>query len=457
MQRIFRKQSNNDESLLLFTDGELRNLLVPLLMEQLLIVVMSIINSRMVAFVGEAAVSAISLVDSINILLINVFAALATGGAVVAAQYLGRRDLDMAGKAAKQLIYVMFAVALLISAVSLIFYKGILNLVFPDVSPEIMDYCKSYFLIIVLSFPFLSVFNAGSALLRAAGNSKASLNTTLLINIINVAANALLIYGFRLGVEGAALAALLARIIGSAIMLLLLKDPHHMLRMPSLLKFQWDGALVKKILSIGIPNGLENSMFQLGKILLQRLISSIGSVAIAANAVAGTLAGFQTIPGAAAGLAMITVIGRCAGAKEYGQAKRYVKKLMGFSYITMTLLVGVILLLCPSIIASYGLRKETAELTWQLMLVYTIVCAVIWPFSFTFPNALRAAGDVRFTMLVSGASMLVFRIGFSYLLVLRFNMGVMGVWIAMMVDWLARSAAFYMRYKTGIWEKRAIL
>ncbi len=456
MQRVFRKQSNNDQNLL-FTDGDLRRLMVPLLMEQLLIVVMSIINTKMVAFVGEAAVSAISLVDSINILLINVFAALATGGAVVAAQYLGKRDMGMAGKAAKQLIYVMLVISLLISAISLVFYKDILHLVFPNVSPEIMNYCKIYFLMIALSFPFLSVFNGGSALLRAAGNSKASLNTTLLMNVINVAANALFIYGFRLGIEGAALAALLARIIGSIIMLLLLKDPHQMLRVPSLLKIEWDGAMIKRILGIGIPNGLENSMFQLGKILLQRLISSIGSVAIAANAVAGTLAGFQTIPGAAAGLAMITVVGRCAGAKEYGQAKRYVKKLMGFSYITMAMLVGIILLVCPGVIESYGLKRETAELAWQLMFVYTIVCALMWPSSFALPNALRAAGDVRFTMVVSGVSMLIFRIGFSYLLVLQFNMGVMGVWVSMMVDWLTRSAAFYWRYRTDIWEKRTVL
>ncbi len=456
MQRIFRKQNVEDPSQL-FTDGDLRRLMVPLLMEQLLIVVMSIINTRMVAFVGEAAVSAISLVDSINILLINVFAALATGGAVVAAQYLGRRDHNMAGKAAKQLIYVMLLVSLLISAVSLIFYKSLLMLVFPNVSAEIMDYCITYFVIIALSFPFLSVFNGGSALLRASGNSKASLNTTLLINMINVSGNALFIYVFRLGIEGAALAALFARITGAVIMLVLLKDPHQVLRIPALLKFQWDGAMVKRILGIGIPNGLENSMFQLGKILLQRLISSIGSVAIAANAIAGTLSGFQTIPGAAAGLAMITVIGRCAGAKEYGQARRYVKKLMGFSYLIMTLLVGVILLICPGIIQSYGLRKETAELAWQLMIVYTIVCAVIWPSSFSLPNALRAAGDVRFTMVVSGLSMLIFRIGFSYLLVLKFDMGVMGVWVAMMIDWLARSTAFYWRYRTGVWEKRTVL
>ncbi len=443
---------------MMFTGEELRRLMIPLLLEQLLIVFMSIINSMMVSSVGEDAVSAISLVDSINILLINVFAALATGGAVVTAQYLGRREPNMAGKAAKQLLYVMLAVSLLISGLSFVFYRSLLSAVFPNVNTAVMDYSRTYFLIIIFSFPFLSVFNGGSALLRAVGNSRASLNTTLLINLFNVIGNALLIYVFRLGVAGAAIAALSARIIGSAIMLRLLKNPHHpLLRIPSLWKYEWDGNMVKRILGIGIPNGLENSLFQLGKILLQSLVSSLGGVAIAANAVASNLSGFQTIPGSAVGLALITVVGRCAGAGEYGQAKLYVKKLMGFAYITMALLVGVILVACPYVIKSYDLSPETAGSVWQLIMVYTIVCTFFWPSSFALPSALRAAGDVRFTMVVSGLSMLIFRIGFSYLLVLSFGMGVMGVWVAMMIDWVARSAAFFVRYRSGRWEHGKVL
>jgi putative MATE family efflux protein len=443
---------------MLFSGEELRRLMLPLLLEQLLIVFMSIVNSMMVSTVGEDAVSAISLVDSINILLINVFAALATGGAVVTAQYLGRREQDMAGKAAKQLLYVMLAVSLLISGLSLVFYRSLLSAVFPNVGSAVTDYSQTYFIIIIFSFPFLSIFNGGSALLRAVGNSKASLNTTLLINLFNVIGNAVLIYVFHLGVAGAAIAALTARIIGSAIMLHLLKDSHHqLLRIPSLWKLEWDGKIVKRILSIGIPNGLENSLFQLGKILLQSLVSSLGGVAIAANAIASNLSGFQTIPGSAVGLALITVVGRCAGAGEFGQAKQYVKKLMGFAYITMALLVGVILLASPYVIQSYDLSAETANSVKQLILVYTIVCAFFWSSSFALPNALRAAGDVRFTMVVSGLSMLIFRIGFSYLLVRVFGLGVMGVWVAMMIDWFARSTAFFVRYKSGRWEHSKVI
>ncbi len=455
--RIFSVNEKDDHPML-FSSDELRRLMLPLLIEQLLVVVMSIVNTIMVSSVGEDAVSAISLVDSINILLINVFAALATGGAVVTAQYLGRRELDMAGKAAKQLLYVMLAVSLLISGLSLLLYRSLLKAVFPNVNAAVMDYSRTYFLITIFSFPFLSVYSGGSALLRAAGNSKASLNTTLLINLFNVAGNALLIYLFRMGVAGAAIAALTARIAGSVIMLHLLKEPHQqLLRIPSLWKYEWDEKMVKRILGIGIPNGLENSLFQLGKILLQSLVSSLGGVAIAANAVASSLAGFQTIPGSAVSLALITVVGRCTGAREFGQAKQYVKKLMGFSYLTMALLVGVILLAFPYVLQSYDLSSETAATVWQLIFTYTIVSALFWPSSFALPNALRAAGDVRYTMVVSGLSMLIFRIGFSYLLVQGFGMGVMGVWVAMMIDWFARSAAFFFRYRTGRWERREIL
>jgi putative MATE family efflux protein len=450
--------SRKDGHSMLFSGEELRRLMLPLLLEQLLIVVMSIVNSMMVSSVGEDAVSAISLVDSINILLTNVFAALATGGAVVTAQYLGRKELHMAGKAAKQLMYAMLAVSLLISGLSIMFYQNVLAAVFPDVDTAVMDYSRKYFLLILFSFPFLSVCSGGSALLRAVGNSKASLSTTLLINLFNVIGNAILIYIFHLGVEGAAIAAIFARAVGSAIMLRLLKNPNHqLLHIPSLWKFEWDGNMVKRILGIGIPNGLENSLFQLGKILLQSLVSSLGGVAIAANAVASNLSGFQTIPGSAVGLALITVVGRCAGAGEYGQAKQYVKKLMGFAYITMALLVGVILIACPYVINSYGLSPETAGSVRQLIMVYTIVCVFFWPSSFALPNALRAAGDVRFTMVVSGLSMLIFRIGFSYLLVQGFGMGVMGVWVAMMIDWIARSAAFYIRYRSGRWKQNKVL
>ena len=454
--KIYRKTTAHDNSML-FSADELKRLIVPLILEQFLAVTIGVADTVMVASVGEAAVSGISLVDSINILLINVFAALARGGAVVTAQYLGRKEPDKAGQAAKQLLYTVLVISLLIMVLSLVFQKFLLRTIFPGVAPDVMGHAQVYFFITALSFPFLSIYNGSAALMRAIGNSQASLNTSLLMNAVNIGGNALLIYVFHLGVKGAATATLVSRIMGAVIILILLKEPHPMLRIPSLRKLQWDGAMVKRILHVGVPNGLENGMFQVGKILIQSLVATLGTVAIAANAVASNLAGFQTIPGSAMSLAMITVVGRCVGAKEYKQARKYVRLLMSISYLSMLVLIGVILLLSPYIIGAYQLSPEAGQLASQLLLVYSFVCLVLWPTSFSLPNALRAAGDARFTMLVSGLSMLLFRIAFSYLLVLHFHMGVMGIWIAMMIDWLTRSAAFVWRYISGRWEHKNFL
>ncbi len=277
------------------------------------------------------------------------------------------------------------------------------------------------------------------------------------MNAVNICGNALLIFVFHLGVAGAAIATLVSRIMGAVIMLVILKEPHPMLHIPSLRKPQWDGAMVKRILHVGVPNGLENGMFQVGKILIQSLVATLGTTAIAANAVASNLSGFLTIPGSAVSLAMITVVGRCVGAKEFKQARRYVFRLMNITYLSMLLLSGAILLLCPYIIGAYQLSPETAALASQLILVYSIVCLFLWPTSFVLPNALRAAGDANFTMLVSSLSMLLFRIAFSYLLVIQFRMGLLGVWLAMMIDWLTRSIAFVWRYLSGRWEQKNFL
>ena len=320
-----------------------------------------------------------------------------------------------------------------------------------------MNYAQIYFLITALSFPFLSIYNGSAALMRTIGNSQVSLNTSLLMNAVNIGGNALLIYVFRMGVAGAAIATLASRIIGAVIMLAVLKKPHALLKVPSLMKLEWDKAMVKRILHVGVPSGLENSLFQIGKILIQSLVATLGTVAIAANAVASNLSGFLTIPGAAVGLAMITVVGRCVGAKEYKQARLYVFRLMRMTYLSMLILTGILLLLCPFIISVYQLSSDTAALASQLIFVYSFVCILLWPTSFSLPNALRAAGDARYTMTVSALSMLLFRIAFSFLLVLHFHMGVMGIWIAMMIDWLTRSAAFVGRYLSGRWEHMSFL
>ena len=442
---------------MLFSKEDLRRLIVPLILEQILAVTIGTADTMMVSSVGEAAVSGVSLVDSINILMINIFSALATGGAVVASQYLGRGEQENAAAASKQLIYTVALVSFLIMGLCLIFRNFLLESIFGHIEAAVMDNAKIYFLLSALSYPFLAVYNGNAALLRAMGNSKASLKTSLIMNAINITGNAIFIYGCGWGVFGAAFATLIARIAGAVVMTFTLKSPGNLIRVTRLTHFQWRPDMARRILQVGVPTGMENSFFQLGKLLLQRLISSFGTVSIAANAVAGTISTIQVIPGSALGLAMVTVVGRCVGAKEFDQTRRYVKKLMLMAYGAMALLNAAILLLANPILSLFSLSPETQVLAYQLEVLHGLGSIFIWPMAFVLPNALRAANDARFTMLVSSLTMVLFRILSSYYLADTLSLGVLGVWIGMEIDWVFRAAAFLIRFHGHAWEAKKLL
>ena len=408
----------------MFTRKDLQRLIVPLIIEQILAVTIGMADTVMVSGCGEAAVSGVSLVDSINVLLINIFSALATGGAVVASQYLGKRDTENACIAAKQLLYSTTALAAFLMLISLIFRDGILRGVFGHIEQDVMDNAQTYFWLSALSYPFLAIYNAGAALFRSMGNSKVSMYTSILMNLINVGGNALLIFGFQMGTAGAATASLVSRMVGAVIMVLLLRNPHNEVHVIKIFRPEFHWGMVKNILRIGVPNGLENSMFQVGKLLVQSLVASFGTAAIAANAVAGNLASVELIPG---------------NARDYTQAKRYAKKLLGLTYVILWGLSLAVMLSSNLLVGMYQLPAETSAIATQLILYHSICAMVIWPASFTLPNVLRAANDVKYTMIVSIASMWSFRIGLSYLLGQGLQLGVLGVWIAMTADWLFRA------------------
>lgn len=436
----------------MFTRKDLIRLIIPLVIEQILAVTIGIADTVMVSSVGEAAVSGISLVDSISILLINVFSALASGGAVVAAQYLGRRDSDNANIAAGQLLLITAGLAFVIMVVCLVGSSHILRVVFGRIEPEVMGNARTYFWISAISYPFLAVYNGGAALFRSMRNSKISMITSLIMNVINVIGNAILIYGFHMGVLGAGTATLVARMTGAVVMVVLLRNPHNVIHIRSWDPFRFRPAMVRNILRIGVPNGLENGMFQIGKILVQSLIAMFGTAAIAANAVGGNLVCIEIIPGNAMGLAMITVIGQCIGAKEYEQVKKYTYQLMGITYATVGIISFVIFLTAGPLVNIYNLSDEAKTIAKQLVMLHSVCCVLFWPQSFTLPNMLRASNDAKFTMTISIISMWIFRIGFSYLLGLYFGLGVFGVWVAMIIDWVFRGSIFIVRFFSGKWK-----
>ena len=438
-----------------FTKQDLRRLIVPLVIEQLLAITVGLADSIMVAQVGEAAMSAVSLVDTVNVLLVNAFAALATGGAVIAGQYLGRREMEKAGHSGQQLLLFMGEVSLLITA---LFYLGkafVLGVVFGQVEPDVAAYANTYYLIVEASIPFLAVYSAGAALFRVMGNSGTSMWVSTAMNIINVAGNGILIFGFHRGVEGVAIPTLVSRAFAAAAMVVLLRRKDLPLRVGRF-TFRHDRYVVKNILRFGVPNGLESSMFQLGKILLLSTVSVLGTASVAANAIGNTLASFQVVPGMALGLAIVTVVSRCIGAGDYEKARYYTKKLMQSTYLYMAVTIALVLAALPLILKLYHVSPEAERYAREITWMHGIMGAILWPPAFALPQALRAAGDTRFTMIVSTVSMWTMRVGFGILLGRYLGFGVVGIWMAMFADWTLRIAFFLPRFHGHKWENMGI-
>ena len=441
----------------MFTRKQLMKLILPLIVEQFLAVAVGMADTIMITIRGEEAVSAISLVDTLNILLIGLFSALATGGAVVAAQYLGHKDKENAKKAANQLVLVVSVLSILLMTISLVANRGILHLIYGDLDPAIMKYARTYFYLTAASYPFIALYNAGAALFRAMGNSKVSMRVSIGMNAINIVGNAILIYGFGLSVEGAAIPTLLSRMIAAIWIMSKLRRPVHDISIDSIFHLGYEPKMIKRILRIGIPNGLENSVFQIGKILVSGLVASFGTVAIAANAVGNSVANFNCIPGSAIGLAMIPVVGQSVGAGDLKGAKKYIRKLMSYAYVAMIILNVIMILIMPQVVGIFHLSMETQKLATKILIYHCLCCMFIWPMAFTLPNALRAANDVKYTMVISIVSMWTFRIALSYILAKAFGLGLFGIWIAMTVDWVFRAILFVVRIINDKWKTHAYM
>jgi putative MATE family efflux protein len=448
----------------LFTRKDLWRLIWPLVIEQFLAITLGIADIIMISSRGEAAVSGVSLVDTIFILINGLFAALATGGAVICAQYIGQKRPDMASRTAKQLLYTVIVGAALVMAVGFAGGTRLLSLIFGKISPEVMANARTYFHYMLISLPSVALYNGSAALFRAQGNSRVSMVTAFIINIFHIGGNATLLFGFGFGVEGVAFSTLASRTIAAVILITLLhggkgkgKPSRSLIDISGISRVSVDPRLVKKILRIGVPTGLENSMFQLGKILVLTLVSSFGTGAIAANAAANTVAAFEVLPGAAVGLALLTIVGQCMGAGRSDEAVRYTRRLMVVAYLSMAALNVPLLLSAKWVVGAYGLSAQTAHLAWLMLMCHGLFGIVLWPASFTLPNALRAAGDAKFTMIVSLASMWAVRIGLSYVFAYSLGLGAFGAWLAMSCDWVVRSGFFIVRFARGSWRSRRLV
>ena len=442
---------------MMFTNRQLVALMWPLLLEQLLAITVGLADSLMVATVGDAAISAVSLVDSISNLMIYIFSAMATGGAAVAGQYIGQRQKEDACNAGQQLIALLGAVSIFFVALLYLFRTQILTVMFGHIEPDVMAATNTYYLYVMASIPGIALYNGGAALFRTMGHSDVSLKVSLLMNSINVIGNAVLIFGFGMDVAGVAIPTLVSRTVAAVVILSLLFNRDLMLHLSDIRGFHLNMRLMKNIFYIGVPSGVENGMFQLGRLVLFSLISTFGTASMVANAIGNTIANFNCFAGQAINLGLAAVVSQCVGAGEFDQARAYMKKIVKWTYGIMAVVNLTIIALLPLIMRVYNVSPEAEKLAVTVSLIHGISSIFLWIPAFTIPSFLRAAGDAQFTMLASMTTMWLVRVLLAYVLGRYLGYGVVGVWFAhAILDWLVRGSVFILRYRSGKWESMGI-
>ena len=457
MKNIFYDKSKIDYGNLLFPRRALWMLLIPLIIEQMLNSLMGMVDTLMVSRVGAEAISAVSLVDSINNLVLQVFAAMAAGASIICSQYLGRKDEKGCNDAAKQIVLTVVVISSVIMIIGVGFRKPLLHLIFGSVEEAVMTNAQMYFLITALSYPFIALFQAGAAFYRACGNSKFTMKTALIANVANIVGNTLFIFVLQMGAAGAAVSTLISRALCAFVVFYALRKPGYAIQLKNYFSIRPDLNLIVKILAIGVPSGIENGMFQFGKLAIQSTVSSLGTAAIAAQAM--TII-FENVNGMAAvgiGIGLMTVVGQSIGAGRQEEAKYYIVKLAGYAEVAMIISCILVYIAARPVTVLAGMSEESTALCMQMILVITLVKPLLWVPSFTPPNGLRAAGDVRFSMITATLTMWLCRVALSIFLMRVVKTGPIGVWYGMFADWGVRGVIFTIRFVRGKWLRFKVI
>ena len=441
----------------LFSNKMLKSILVPVILEQLLNSFMGTADTMMVSNVGSTAISAVSLVDSINVLLIQAFSALAAGGTIICAQYMGQRNYERANKSARQVLFIILSISAAVTILCLLFKDPLLHFIFGKVDADVMEASSVYFLFSAASYPFIALYDSGASIFRAQENTKGPLIISVISNVMNIVGNAILIWGFHMGVAGAAIATLVSRIFCAVVVLWQLRKDRQPIVVRDYLKIRPDRKLIGRILGLGIPSGIENSMFQLGKLAIQSTVSTLGTTAIAAQAMTNNLEMLNGTAAMGVGIGLMTIVGECIGAGREDEAVYYVKKL---SCVAEMIIIGCCLLvfaLTKPITMLGGMEPESARMCFQMMVWITVVKPLVWVVSFIPAYGMRAAGDVRFSMITSCVSMWVFRFCLCVFLIRVMGMGPLAVWFGMFTDWTIRGIVFIWRFHSRKWLRHKVV
>ncbi|MDD6283369.1 MAG: MATE family efflux transporter [Oribacterium sp.] len=449
-------RSQVDFNHLLFTGPDLRKLLIPLIIENMLTAFMGMADSLMVTRVGSAAISAVSLTDSINNLVIELLQALAAGGTIICSQYIGAGNRKRSNQAARQVVLAVLVISIGIMLSCLIFRGPILRVIFGSVEPAVMTAALTYFFFTALSFPAIGLFQVGAAFYRAGGNSRFPMTVSVISNVMNIIGNSIFIFVFQWGVMGAALSTLLSRILAAVVLMGYLRLPRQDIVIRDYKSIRPDFSMITRILSIGIPAGIENSMFQFGKLAIQSSVSTLGTTAIAAQAMTIIFENLNGIGAAAVGIGLMTVAGQALGAGKLEEAKYYFLKLMWIGEMVVLISCAAVYVIAEPAMVLSGLVPEARVMSMQMLTFISLVKLVIWVPAFIIPYGLKAAGDVRFTMISSSLSMWLLRVVAATVLIRVFGFGPIAVWIGMALDWLVRAVLYTWRFLSGKWIHQVI-
>lgn len=441
----------------MFTKKQIWSLLIPLMVEQVLTSLMGTADTMMISHAGSAAISAVSLVDAINVLIIYVFSAMATGGAIICAQYMGRGDRQQAQETGKQLIFTVTGISVAVTAAVVLMRAQLLQLIFGQVEADVMQNASIYLLITGISYPFIALYNAGAALFRVDGHSRLPMVVSTVSNVVNVILNAVLIFGFHMGVSGAALATLVSRIVCAVAILYFLRRPNQAIVVRDYRKLKPDMKRILNIMAVGIPTGIENGMFQMGKLAIQSTVSTLGTTAIAAQAMTNVLEGLNSHAQLGIGLGLMTIVGQCIGAGRVDEARTNIKRLTIYGYITTIVACGLTAVMVKPVTVIGGMESAAAALTIKMTLIICVIKPFTWSMAFIPAYGMRGAGDVRFSMIMSACVMWLCRVMIATVLIRFMGFGPMGVWIGMFCDWAVRAVIYIFRFRSGRWATKKVI